>query len=142
MKFGHEQLDVYQLSLKYVARAYSLAKRLEGADRYAKDQLLRASQSITQNIAEGNGKGTEADRRRFFEISRGSALECASIQDILEVCGVIGVNENEEGKAMLVRIVSMLTKLGKRDYDVREDSAPYGEHDNDNDNDHDHENAR
>lgn len=41
---------------------------------------------------------------------------------------------------MLVRIVSMLTKLGNRDYDVREDSAPYDEHDNDND--HDHEKTR
>jgi four helix bundle protein len=125
MKFGHEQLDVYQLSLKYVVWAYSLAKRLEGANRHARDQLLRASQSITQNIAEGNGKGTEADRRRFFEIARGSALECASIQDILETCGVIDANENEEGKEKLVRIVSMLIKLGKRDYKVGEDSACY-----------------
>ena len=135
MRFGHEQLDVYQLSLRYVAWAYSLAKRLEGADRHARDQLLRASQSIPQNIAEGNGKGTESDRRRFFEIARGSALECAAIQDVLEVCDVVGASENEEGKAMLFRIVSMLTKLGKRDYGVREEAAPYDDHDHDNDND-------
>ena len=35
------------------------------------------------NIAEGNGKPLKADRRRFFEIARGSALECAAIQDVL-----------------------------------------------------------
>ena len=81
MQFGHEQLDVYRVSLEYVAWAYRLAKRLQGADRHARDQLLRASQSIPQNIAEGNGKGTKADRRRFFEIARGSALEYAAIQD-------------------------------------------------------------
>ena len=81
MQFGHEQLDVYRVSLEYVAWAYRIAKRLQGADRHARDQLLRASQSIPQNIAEGNGKGTKADRRRFFEIARGSALECAAIQD-------------------------------------------------------------
>ncbi|MBW1788912.1 MAG: four helix bundle protein, partial [Deltaproteobacteria bacterium] len=39
------------------AWGYRLAKRLQGADRHARDQLLRASQSIPQNIAEGNGKG-------------------------------------------------------------------------------------
>jgi len=72
MQFGHEQLDVYQVSIRYVTWAYQVAKSLKGIDRPARDQLLRASQSIPLNIAEGNGKGTNADRRRFFEIARGS----------------------------------------------------------------------
>jgi four helix bundle protein len=52
--------------------------------RNAKDQLLRASQAIPLNIAEGNGKGTDGDRRRYFEIARGSALECGAVQDVLQ----------------------------------------------------------
>ena len=127
MKFGHEQLDVHQLSLEYVAWAYELAKVLKGQNRHARDQLLRASQSIPLNIAEGNGKGTENDRRRFFEIARGSALECRAIQDVLVVCGVVSDKESDLGKAMLIRIVWMLTKLGKRTYRVEEAPAPYGE---------------
>lgn len=134
MKFGHEQLDVYRLSLEYVGWAYRLAKRLQGPDRHARDQLLRASQSIPQNIAEGNGKGAYADRRRFFEIARGSALECAAIQDILVVCSILDVSESSNGKMMLIRIVSMLTKLGKRENIVREDSSSYGDYEYDNDN--------
>jgi four helix bundle protein len=63
MEFGHEQLDVYRVSLEYVAWAYQLSMRLHGAARHARDQLPRVSQSIPQNIAEGNGKGTKADRR-------------------------------------------------------------------------------
>ena len=63
MEFGHEQLDVYQLSLEYVAWAYALANTLNGVDRHARDQFLRASQSIPLNIAGGNGKGTDADRQ-------------------------------------------------------------------------------
>ena len=140
MHFGHEKLDVYQLSLKYVGWAYKLALELTGNNRHARDQLLRASQSITQNIAEGNGKGTQADRRRFFEIARGSALECASIQDILQECSVIEGKENQEGKAMLLRIVSMLTKLGKRNYEAGEDTMIYPDYDYDNDHDHDCDN--
>ena len=144
MKFGHEKLDVYRLSLEYVAWAYRLAKRLKGSDRHARDQFLRASQSIPQNIAEGNGKGTTADRRRFFEIARGSALECAAIQDILVVCDVIETQDDTYGKEMLVRIVSMLTKLGRHNNGVREDVFSYGDYDDDcdgdNDNDNDNEN--
>jgi four helix bundle protein len=84
MTFGHEQLDVYRAAIEYVGWAFRIGERLKG-HRTAKDQLLRVSQSVPLNIAEGNGKPTEGERRRFFEIARGSALECAAVQDVLEV---------------------------------------------------------
>jgi len=127
MRFGHEKLDVYHVSISYVAWAYRLAKRLSGVDRHARDQLLRASQSVPQNIAEGNGKGTDADRRRFFEIARGSALECSAIQDCLEACGAITATENGKGREMLIRIVSMLTKLGRREPGINEELSLYSD---------------
>jgi hypothetical protein len=40
---------------------------------------------------------------------------------------------------MLTPVVSMLTNLGQRNHEVREDSSPYGSFDNDNDNDNDNE---
>ena len=130
MQFGHEQLDVYRLSIDYVAWSYVLAKELTGLDRHARDQLLRAAQSIPLNIAEGNGKGTNGDRRRFFEIARGSALECAAIQDCLEACQVLSPARSLEGKMMLLRIVSMVTRLAQRDHELREEPARYGDYDN------------
>jgi four helix bundle protein len=142
MQFGHEQLDVYRVSIRYVAWAYETAKRLRGIDRHTRDQLLRASQSIPLNIAEGNGRGTNADRRRFFEIARGSALECGSIQDCLEACNVLTAVENAQGKTMLIRIVAMLTKLGERSHEVRENPGCYDklDYDSDNDSDNDYDN--
>ena len=71
--FDHEKLEVYQACLSFIAwlePGGSLPKSLAVAD-----QLGRASTSIPLNIAEGNGKFTEADRCRFFDIARGSALE-------------------------------------------------------------------
>ena len=85
MSLGHEKLDVYRLSLGYVAWVYQQADTLNGIHRSARDQWLRASQSIPLSIAEGNGKTAGADRRRYFEIARGSAMECAAIQDVLVV---------------------------------------------------------
>jgi len=87
MALGHEKLDVYRLAIRYVAWVFECSEELNGAHRHARDQWLRASQSIPLNIAEGNGKTAEADRRRYFEIARGSALECAAIQDVLVVEG-------------------------------------------------------
>jgi four helix bundle protein len=72
-------------------------------------QLDRASTSIPLNIAEGNGKYTAPDRCRFFDIARGSALECAACLDLLVAKKRLA--QAEPGKEILVRIVSMLVGL-------------------------------
>ncbi len=127
MVFAHESLDVYRLALEYVGFVFELSDRLEGSVRHARDQLLRASQSIPLNIAEGNGKASDGDRRRFFEIARGSTLECAAIQDVLQVQGILSANENQVAKETLDRIAAMLTRLGGRGYSVGEEIDGYGD---------------
>jgi len=125
MAFGHEKLDVYQLSIRYVGWVYEYAEKLGGPQRHARDQWLRASQSIPLNIAEGNGKTSNADRRRFFEIARGSAFECAAIQDVLVVSGAMDREISAPRKVELDRIAIMLSRLGGRGYEVREESKGY-----------------
>ena len=123
MGLGHEKLDVYRLSINYVAWVFQHAGELNGVFRHARDQWLRASQSIPLNIAEGNGKTAEADRRRFFEIARGSAMECAAIQDVLVVGKALDEQESRERKIELGRMAAMLSRLGKRGYAVKEEAA-------------------
>ena len=126
MQLDHEKLDVYRVSLDFAAWAYELCRALKGADRHARDQLLRASQSITLNIAEGCGKIPSADRGRFFQIASGSARECGAIVDILIRCGVVEPDGATSGKQLLVRIVSMLTRMIERGRQVREEGIVYG----------------
>ncbi|BBO87755.1 four helix bundle protein [Desulfosarcina ovata] len=125
MSLGHEKLDVYRLAIGYVAWVFEKAEALTGIHRPARDQWLRASQSIPLNIAEGNGKASEADRRRYFEIARGSALECAAIQDVLVVGKALGSKESQERKVEIDRIALMLSRLGGRGYCVKEDVVTY-----------------
>jgi hypothetical protein len=47
-----------------------------------------------------------------FSRSRGSALQCGSVQDYLQACSVLIAAEKGQGKALAIRIVSILTKLG------------------------------
>ena len=123
MALGHERLDVYRLAIGYVAWAHEKAATLEGVHRAARDQWLRASQSIPLNIAEGNGKTADADRRRYFEIARGSALECAAIQDVLVVGEALDEAESRNRKTELDRMAAMLSRLGGRGYQVREEAS-------------------
>jgi four helix bundle protein len=126
MQLDHERLDVYQVSLDFAAWAYELAKRLKSLDRHSRDQLLRASQSIALNIAEGCGKLPSPERRRFLQIAGGSARECGAILDILVRCLVITEDDGKSGKELLVRIVAMLTRMIGPADQVREVPASYG----------------
>jgi len=116
MGLGHEKLDVYRLALSYVEWVYQISRGLNGVHRTARDQWLRASQSVPLNIAEGNGKSSVADRRRYFEIARGSALECAAIQDVLVAGNAIDRQETLCRKNELDRIAIMLSRPGGSGY--------------------------
>jgi four helix bundle protein len=123
--FDHEKLVVYRVAIDYISASYVVAKSLAGANRHVRDQWLRASQSIALNIAEGNGKQSLKEKGRFFEIARGSALECAAIHDILAAFAVVDPTLNEQSKAELKRIVSMLTKLIGRSGRTPDGGAEY-----------------
>src|SRR5438046_9528526 len=92
-----------------------------------RNQLDRASTSIPLNIAEGNGKFTSPDRCRFFDNARGSALESAACLDVMVAKSFVSTPEIQTGKAMLVKIVSMLFGLIRANSDVRvfEEPASY-----------------
>src|SRR5438309_8074928 len=111
--FDHEKLDVYRHSIGFCSWVGDFLPTI-GHKTAAKDQLDRASTSIPLNIAEGNGKFSNADRARFLEIARGSALECAASVDVLAVRKLISVERVIPAKEQLVRIVNMLVGMLKR----------------------------
>jgi four helix bundle protein len=79
-----------------------------------RDQLDRASVSIVLNVAEGAGRRTLADKARFFTIARGSATECAAILDLLLARGLVAPADHRHGRALLIRVIQMLTRLIER----------------------------
>ena len=109
--FDNEKLIVYQKLLQLIEFFEIVFERKIGSSYQA--QLERASSSITHNIAEGNGKFTGKDRYRYFDIARGSALECAGGLDIQFIKKKISKEELYNGKSLLKEIVSMLVGLIK-----------------------------
>ena len=65
-------------------------------------------------MAEGNGKRQRKIRAKFFDDARGSATECAACLDALVAKKVYEAGRLQEGKALLHRVVSMLSKLVQR----------------------------
>lgn len=75
-KKGFEALRVYQLSEKLCDAIWKVVRAW---DRLAQDtlgrQIIRAADSIGANIAEGTGRGSFQDNRRFVRNARGSLYE-------------------------------------------------------------------
>jgi four helix bundle protein len=111
--FDHEKLVVYQECIAFCGWVGDLLNDV-GSKAAAKDQLDRASTSLPLNLAEGNGKFSTADRARFLEIARASALECAACLDVLAVRKLISPERIIPAKDQLVRIVNMLMGMLKR----------------------------
>jgi four helix bundle protein len=123
--FDHEKLTVYQEGINFDIWANEILETLP-KNLAVYSQLDRASTSIPLNIAEGNEKYTAPDRCRFFDIARGSALECAACLDVL-VAKKRAV-QVDQGKEILVRIVAMLVGLIRSTPSdrVHEDRGEYG----------------
>jgi four helix bundle protein len=107
----HEKLDAYQRALDFTALASEILAAIPRGHGHLNDQLARASTSITLNIAEGAGKFTAPDKRRHYMMARGSATECAALLDVLLKLSLVDVERHQNGKQMLLRVVSMLVKL-------------------------------
>ena len=73
---GFERLRVYQLAEEAADRVWEVVIKW---DRFAREsigkQFVGAADSIGANIAEGTGRGSFADNRRFARIARGSLFE-------------------------------------------------------------------
>jgi four helix bundle protein len=83
MPFLFEKLTVYQKAIFFSVTVSKLMDTFPRGNYYLTDQLNRAALSIPANLAEGNGRWHPNDRRQFFWIARGSALECVPIIEVV-----------------------------------------------------------
>jgi four helix bundle protein len=113
MILDHERLDVYRLALDFLVFAHEVLQQLPRGRSHLCDQLTRASTSIVLNLAEGAGKHSKADKRRYYVSARGSATESAALLDVLLGLKLLDESSHKIGKEMLVRVVSMLIKLAQ-----------------------------
>src|SRR5436189_1354714 len=83
LKLNHQKLNVYAISREFVSECYHLSKKLPSEEKFGMiSQIRRAALSVHLNIAEGASRKSEAERKRYYEVSRGSIIEIDAALDI------------------------------------------------------------
>ena len=97
-----EKFQAFQLAKQY----YWKCKLLK-LPKFLQDQLLRASSSVALNLAEGSGKRTPADQRRFYSIAFGSLRETQAIIELEQI-------DNNEIKILGSQLGAILYTLSRK----------------------------
>jgi four helix bundle protein len=100
LKLNHQKLEVYQSSKIFVLECYKLTKILPADEKFGMiSQIRRAALSVHLNIAEGASGKSATERKRYYEIARGSIVEIDAALDVadeLNYPGNISINNPGE----------------------------------------------
>jgi four helix bundle protein len=110
----HEKLDAYHIAIEFVILADAVIEHLPRGRAYLSDQLQRAALSIPLNVAEGAGEYAIDEKTRFYRMAKRSATECAGVLDVCRKLQLLEEQKYLKGRELLVRIVSILTKMAQR----------------------------
>ena len=103
-----EKMAVYRVALDLQELASGL---VPAQQRVSHDQMERASLSTVLCVAEGCGRRSKRDKRRFYTMARGSATETAAIVDVLLRRRLAPEAACRSARSLALRVVQMLTKL-------------------------------
>jgi len=106
-----DRTRIYPRTLELVDVAKQVIAELPPGYAFLADQLRRASASCALNFAEGCGKETKRDRRRYFMAARGSAYEVAAALDVGLHLGVVRAGAREQGRIVADHLAAMLTRF-------------------------------
>ena len=112
LQLNHKTLEIYKASGELTKEVYKISMLLPSEEKFNMvPQMRRAALSVKLNLAEGSTRKSGIERKRFFEISRGSVVE---IDAILETAVDLDYYKKEDLKIVgecLNKCFGMLSKM-------------------------------
>jgi four helix bundle protein len=110
--FAHERLEVYQVGLQFIGWFQAQPAGAALSSRLFR-QLDKLATSVVLNIAEGNGRYWQADRRKFLDTAEASAGKSAAYLDLCCQSGEMEQEQRDTGIVLLGRIAQMLHAMAR-----------------------------
>ena len=103
LQLGHTKLDAYTVTRQFVKECYVAVALFPADEKYIlTQQIKRAALSVHLNLAEGSSRKSEIERKRFYEIARGSIIEIDAALDIASDLGYCSIERlNILGEALI-----------------------------------------
>ncbi|MCF7838160.1 MAG: four helix bundle protein [Candidatus Marinimicrobia bacterium] len=108
--FAHEQLDIYQAALD-TARLMASSEAIDALPPTHFRPLDELVTSVLLNIAEGNGRFSKAEQRRFLGTTHVCAIKLAAKLDLTHACGSLIADDIAGIKHCLQRVTAMCIAL-------------------------------
>jgi four helix bundle protein len=102
---------IYQQAMELIDVVRVVTRGLPAGYAFLADQIRRAGSSVSLTFAEGYGKESAKDQRRFFMMARGSACEVAAALDVGYRLGVIDKDQHTQGRELCDHLARMLTRF-------------------------------
>ena len=112
LQLNHQKLQIYSVSRQFVLECYRLTQILPSDEKFGMiSQIRRAALSVHLNIAEGASRKSEAERKRYFEVARGSVIEIDAALDIASDLEYLKTIETNKLGGAMVTCFKILTGL-------------------------------
>lgn len=106
----YRSLQVWERSHQLTLSVYALTKRFPKEERFGlTSQLRRANSSMPANLAEGCGRDSDAELKRFVSIAHGSATE---LEYFLRLSSELGYLSGAEHAALACEVAEPQKMLG------------------------------
>ena len=114
LQLAHTKLDVYKFSHQVALECYQITRRFPNEEKFALvQQIRRAAISVHLNLAEGCSRKSEAERKRFYEISRGSLIEIDTAIGVAYDLGYVTLDELKPLGESIIKTFRILSGMIK-----------------------------
>jgi four helix bundle protein len=112
LELAHTKLDVFKVSKDFVLACYKETKLFPSEEKFGMiSQIRRAALSVQLNVAEGCSRKSITERKRFYEIARGSIIEIDTALDIAVDLEYTSKQRLSELGKLMIRSFQMISKL-------------------------------
>lgn len=111
-----KRFEVWKKAMELAREVHVATKTFPSEERFGlTSQMRRCAVSIPSNLAEGWGRGTDAERRQFARLSRGSACELETQVLLAQEFGYLSSDSAGTLQGLLDEVLALLGGILRRD---------------------------